>query len=393
MYMDPTLNPFNPGAGLRPPEMAGRDGEVALFENLVVRARGHDPVGRGIVLSGLRGVGKTVLLRAMQNRAEHMGWTTVWFEGRTGAAGAADTRTQLGRNLVSAGRRLVGRTPTARVREAVGSIGSFSASLGVSGVTLGITAREGRADTDNLATNLTEMVEDVLPVLAAEGTGLALFVDELQDVDADLLLALLAAQHEAGQRELPFYVVGAGLPHLPGVLAAARSYAERLFAYRRIGPLHHDDARDALVVPAARYGATFTAPAVSGLVEASGGYPYFLQIYGKAVWDLAGSTTFTAEDAAAAIALGRDELDDGFYPARLQRATPAEREYLHQMSIDGDGPSRTTTLAERMGRTASSLSPVRQSLIDKGILYSPERGQIAYTVPGTADYLRRHPDA
>lgn len=388
--METALNPYSPGAGLQPPELVGREAELALFESLIVRARQHAPVGRGIVLHGLRGVGKTVLLQVMRRRAEAMGWAVIGLEARPGDSGASEARTALGRELLATVRRSARRGAGGDLRHALGSVVSFSASLGVSGVSVGLTRTEGRADTGDLATDLSEMIEDLGPALRAEGRGLVVLVDELQDLDVELLGALLAAQHRAGQMDLPVYVIGAGLPHLPSTLAGARSYAERLFEYRHIGPLAFDDARDALVLPAERYGARFTAPAVTALVELSEGYPYFLQVFGRAIWEVSPEKTFTPADAAAAAEFGWHELDHGFFPARLQRATRLEQSYLRAMAEDGDSGSSTGTIAERLGRTAASLGPARQSLMDKGIVYAPVRGRIAYTVPGMAAYLRRH---
>lgn len=390
--METALNPYSPGAGLQPPELVGRDAEIALFESLVVRARQHAPVGRGIVLHGLRGVGKTVLLQVMRRCAEAMGWAVMGLEARPGDAGASEVRTTLGRELLAAVRRSARRGAGGALRDALGSVVSFSASLGVAGVTVGIARSEGRADTGDLATDLGEMIEDLGPALRAEGRGLAFFIDELQDLDSEMLAALLAAQHRAGQLDLPFYLIGAGLPNLPAVLASARSYAERLFEYRKVGPLRFDEARDALVLPAERYGARFTAPAVSALVEVSEGYPYFLQVFGRAIWEVSPEKVFSPEDAAAAMEFGWHELDHGFFPARLQRATPREQEYLRAMAKDGDAGSETSGLAARLNRAAASLSPTRQSLMDKGIVYAPQRGSVAYTVPGMAAYLRRHDD-
>ena len=205
-----------------------------------------------------------------------------------------------------------------------------------------------------------------------------MFIDELQDLDTTLLSALVMAQHRANQESWPFYLIGAGLPSVPAVLGEARSYSERLFLYRIIGPLAEDAARRALSDPAESTGGRFTAEALDILTEASEGYPYFLQEFGKAIWDVAPAAPFTADDAHEALAAGRAQLDQGFYPSRWDRATPAERRYLRAIAATGEPNPKTASLSIPQ----STAGPVRASLIKKGIVYSAERGRIGFTVPG-----------
>lgn len=212
----------------------------------------------------------------------------------------------------------------------------------------------------------------------------------MQDLDPATMSALVTAQHEAGQRDWPFCIIGAGLPNLPRVLSDARSYAERLFDYRTIGRLRPADAERALVEPATRFGARFEPDALATLVTAADGYPYFVQEYGQAIWNLAPTATFTAADAKAAVIFGLEHLDQGFFRARWERATPAERRFLRAMSQDNDAPSQTSDVARRMGLKINSLGPYRANLMAKGLVYSPEHGEIAYTVPGMAAYVHRH---
>ncbi len=226
------------------------------------------------------------------------------------------------------------------------------------------------------------MLEDLSLALKSEHAAVALFIDEMQDLDKDLLLALIAAQHAAGQREWPFYIIGAGLPNLPSKLSEARSYAERLFDYRQVGPLNPEASARALEEPAVKFGARFQPEAVNTLVEAADGYPYFIQEFGKAIWDIAPATPFSKEDADLAIAAGRSQLDAGFFPSRWERATKSERNYLRSMSQDGDRGSNTGVLAERLGTSQNKLGPARAGLIAKGLVYAAEHGQIAFTVPG-----------
>lgn len=228
-----------------------------------------------------------------------------------------------------------------------------------------------------------------MPALHERQTAFGVFIDEMQDLDHELMAAILAVQHRAGQREWPFYVTGAGLPTLPSTLSAARSYAERLFNYREIGPLDDHAARRALVEPARVLGAVYDDDAAELLVRSSRGYPYFLQTYGQAAWDLGIGRIITIEDARGALARGNEELDMGFFPARWDRATPAERNYLGAMSVDEGAPSSTAQLAERLGTKQGRLSPARQALIEKGIIYAPDRGLVAFTVPVMDEFVRR----
>lgn len=390
--MNPELNPYTPGSGRRPPALTGRDRTIEAFDLVVARSkRGH--TDRGLMLSGLRGVGKTALLNHLRNAiADPADWVTISLEAQTTGSGAAAVRRQLGRELLTAIRRFSHRRRLAHVLESLQQvIGSFTLSVGPVAV-----SREAppvnpeRAGTGTLEIDLPELVEDVCTVLQAENSALAIFIDELQDLDVELMTALLTVQHMANQRELPFFLIGAGLPNLPGALSGARSYAERLFTYTTIGPLNRDDAAVALTEPAERFGARYSTDALSLLVDISDGYPYFLQTFGQAIWNLASDREFTMADAEAAIVEGRDELDAGFFPSRWERATPAERAYLHAMTGLAAGPDTATAdIVAALGSTQKATSVVRSQLIDKGLIYSPEHGRVAFTVPGMADFLHR----
>lgn len=380
-------NPFTPGSGLLPPALVGRDADLEALDIMIDRVHNGLP-NRGMVLTGLRGVGKTVLLNEMQRRTEEAGWFVVKAEARADTAGAATLRRNVARSMVAQARALAVRSPRERIQRALQAVQSFSVSLGMNGVDLGVTRQHGRADSKDLEIDLPELVEDVCTAL--DGTALALFLDEMQDVDAEMMGALLYTQHEAGQRGWPFYVIGAGLPPLPGILAEIRSYAERLFDYRQMGKLIDPDDARALVDPVTTRKAWFTSESLGILREAAGGYPYFLQEYGRAVWETAPGPEITATDAHLAVALGRERLDSGFFASRWSRATPSERRLLVAMAEDGDGPSATGTVAQRLGLRTTSLGPARAALISKGLIYAPEHGLMAYTVPGMADYVRRN---
>lgn len=387
--MDAALNPYSPGSGRRPPELVGRTGELEAFDTLVART-GNRLTDRGIVLTGLRGVGKTVLLNEMHAHADRFDWLTVRLEARRDEAGATAVRRVLARELMAAARKLARRSVTSRMRQALETITAFNAHVGATGISLGVSVAQGRADSGDPEVDLVELVEDVAPALAESGRAFGLFIDEMQDLDETTMGALIAAQHLAGQRGWPFYVIAAGLPNLPRVLTETRSCAERLFNYRSIGPLVRDEAARALVEPAERLGAHFAPEGLTRILDAAGGYPYFLQEYGQAIWNLAPDRVFTVDDAGAAIQFGLEHLDAGFFRSRWERATPSERRFLLAMAQDHDAPSQTSDVARRVGLKITSLGPYRANLMAKGLIFAPEHGQVAFTVPGMAAFVDRH---
>lgn len=383
------LNPYNPGSGAQPMHLAGRDAEIAAFDLLIVRTKRHLQ-SRPMVLSGLRGVGKTVLLRRLKALADHHGWITIKLEARRGESAQQEARKVIAAELQSAARRLIPLLQTADyVRTALSTVTSFTATAGVKGISLGVGIDPTRASTGHLEIDLKDLVEDLSTALKKQRSGFAIFIDEMQDLDDELLGSLIAAQHHANQEQLPFFVVGAGLPNLPGRLADIRSYAERTFDYRIIGKLTQEAARDAFTQPAQSVGQHYSPEALDVMIKASGMYPYFIQEFGSAMWESAYKSPFTHDDAEAAITLGREKLDAGFFIARWQRATKAERRFLHAMAQDGEGPSSTADVASKMGKKPTALGPARATLIDKGLIYSPEYGRVAFTVPGMAGFIAR----
>jgi hypothetical protein len=386
--MDATLNPYNPGSGMAPPVLAGRDADIAAFSRIIARTKSSRPA-RSLILSGLRGVGKTVLLNRLAGQADANGWITVQFEARPGRAGADGARRALVRGLERGTLAFKARQSAEKAARMLATVSSFSVSLGLDGVSLGVERDVSRASSRSLELDLQDVVEDICLSVRAEGIGLGIFIDEMQDLDDELMQALIVAQHHANQRELPLFVVGTGLPSLPSKLAASRSYAERLFEYRTIGRLSRDDARDSLSEPAEQEGASYDDEALDLMVEEAGCYPYFLQEFGSALWEIADHAPFSTESARAAAIAGKARLDSGFFPSRWDRATPAEREYLVAMAEDAEGPSYSSIVADRLDKRIQSLGPVRAGLISKGLIYSPERGQVAFTVPGMAEFILR----
>ncbi len=393
--MDPVRNPYAPGAGQRPPELAGRDREIRQFEVVLERvARGRPE--RSMVLTGLRGVGKTVLLNTFRSMAMQRMWGTGKIEARP----EQSIRRPVAAALHMAVRELAPRHRAPdRIEHFLSVLKAFAlrdpkAPKGTSVTTqLGIdvpTAR-GRADSGDLEIDLTELFTDAASVAADLSVGIALFIDEMQDVPAPDISALCAACHELSQNGGPLIVVGAGLPHLPSVLSASKSYSERLFRYVRIDRLERSAADLALLAPAEREEVTFEPGALDALYEAADGYPYFVQAYGKVTWDVATASPVTATDVGVAAPEAEDELAVGFFGSRYERATPAEREYMRAMAALGDDPVPTSAVADELGRKPSSLSPARDGLIKKGLIYSSERGLIAFTVPHFGKFLRSQP--
>ncbi|MEU4801619.1 ATP-binding protein [Actinosynnema sp. NPDC023587] len=392
--MDPVRNPFAPGAGQRPPELAGRDKELAAFDVVLERvARGRPE--RSLVLTGLRGVGKTVLLGELRSMAVKRGWGAGKIEARPDAG----LRRPLSAALHRAIRDLAvrHRAPD-RVESVLGVLKAFALRANPDDAKLrdrwqpgiDVPAARGRADSGDIEIDLVELFTEVAELAQDVGTGVALLVDEMQDVPADDISALCAACHELSQSGAPLVVVGAGLPHLPAVLSASKSYSERLFRYVRIDRLSREDADRAVLAPVEREEAGIADEALDALFDASGGYPYFIQAYGKAAWDAAPADPITPVDVAVAAPEADVELAVGFFGSRYERATPAEREYLRSMAELTDGKDagvNTAQVAEHLGRKPSSLSPARDSLIKKGLVYSAERGQIAFTVPHFGRFL------
>jgi cytochrome c553 len=392
--MDPVRNPYAPGAGQRPPELAGRDLELGQFDVVLERIMRGRPE-RSLVLTGLRGVGKTVLLNALRSKAIERLWGTGKIEARPDTS----LRRPVAAALHTAVRELAPRhRAPERIEEFLGVLKAFALRSNPANGRLrdrwqpgiDVPAATGRADSGDIEIDLVELFADAASVATDVGAGIALFIDEMQDVAPEDVSALCASCHELSQTGAPLIVVGAGLPHLPSVLSASKSYSERLFRYVRIDRLEREAADHALLAPAEREGVTWTPEALAAMYEASGGYPYFVQAYGKATWDLAPTNPIGAQDVGVAAPEAETELAVGFFGSRYERATPAEREYMRTMATlgDGEGTVSTSDVAAALGRKPSSLSPARDNLIKKGLIYSAERGTIAFTVPHFGRYLR-----
>jgi hypothetical protein len=374
--------------------LAGRDSLLEAFD--VVRRR-SEQLGEGDrswVLNGLRGVGKTVLLNELLTKVSDRGWITAKVE----AGANTSLPVSLSRALVRSMRTSTGRHPAPRLTRLLGVFKAFSVKVDPTGsVAFGVEvdAIHGIADSGRFADDLAALFEVLGDTARDLGIGVLILVDELQEAKATELTALNTAVHHIGQSATPspLTFVGAGLPSLPAQLAEATSYAERLYDYRPIGLLTDQASREALIVPARNLQVTWAPDALALAVATARGYPYFLQSIGKHVWDNARTSPIDAQDVNAGLAEARREVDDGLYRSRWERATPAQRELLRVLArIGGDGPAAVADIATTMGRPRTSdISVARNELIKKGLLYAPERGMLAFTVPGMHDFIDRQP--
>ena len=393
--MDPVRNPYAPGAGQRPPELAGRDKELQQFDVTLERVAAGRPE-RSMVLSGLRGVGKTVLLNALRSQAVKRAWGTGKIEARPDQS----LRLPLAQAVNAAVREVAHRhRDPERVDQVAGVLKAFALRTELKdrkGIgwqpPIDVVATRGRADSGDLELDLVELFTDVASLAGDLSVGIALFVDEMQDIPVHELAALCGACHEISQQGAPLIVVGAGLPHLPAALAASKSYAERLFRYVSVDRLPREMAERAWTLPAASEDATFERKALDELYRLTDGYPYFVQAYAKVTWDVAVESPITWADVMQAAPEAESELAVGFFGARYDRATPAERDYMVAMADLGEGTGdlavSTADIARLLDRKPQSLSPARDGLIKKGLVFSGERGTVAFTVPHFGKFLR-----
>lgn len=385
--MDRATSPYSPGAGVPPVVISGRDDEIELWRSTVRRAEAGRH-GRGVIIHGLRGVGKTVLLGKMREEVEARDWVVASLEA---GGDQSDFRQQLGDRLYPSLRSLAKPGIGQRLKRALSTFSVFNTEVDAEGTwKFGIDLDNTAPPSGNLELDLLILATDLSQALKEQGLGVAIFIDEMQDLDKATLSALCAVAHHTSQRTLPFMICGAGLPSLPRVLSEAKSYSERLFEYRAIGALSRTYASRALLDPAAEENVHWEDDASSIVLDAANGYPFFIQELGQATWEAAdGTDTITFTDARVGVSEGRRRLDVGFFLSRWERATQAERGYLSAMAADGEGPSLTKDVADRLGRATTSLGPTRASLIGKGLIFAPEHGRIAYTVPGMADFIQR----
>ena len=387
--MDPVRNPYSPGAGIPPPALVGRGRELETFDIAVQRLTlGRS--ARSQLLTGLRGTGKTVLLREFGRIADRNGWVHEKIEATEDFAFVEGISILVCRALL----RLRDRDQIQdRARRALGALTAFRIAyrvpdIGID-VDLGVEPAVGRADTGILAEDLAELFIEVGDAARTGGIGVLLTIDELQYVSQANLAALIVGLHRVSQEQLPLMVAGAGLPTLPGLVGEAKPYAERLFDFHEINSLAPDDARLALSHPAEAEGVAWSDAALDFVLELARGYPYFLQEFGKHAWDVAAGPDIRRADVDAAATIALSELDAGFFRARLDRTTDAERAYLRAMAQFGPGPVGPGEVIKALGKTTAQTGLVRDALIKRGLIYSPRWGRLAFTAPMFDEYVAR----
>ncbi len=387
--MDPIRNPFAPGAGTRPPELAGREELLGTVRVALERTRLRRPT-KSVLMVGLRGVGKTVLLDRLWEHAEAAGIHTLRIEAPEGRSLPGILAPALRQCLLRLSRS---EQAKAFAQRALTALAGFAQALKVKyqDIELGVDfeAEPGLADSGDLELDLQDLLAAVGDAAYNAGTALAIFLDEMQYVKEAELAALIIALHRCAQRGVPVILVGAGLPQLRGRMGNAKSYAERLFDFPEIGPLSAEEAKFAIRKPVDDQGCEITAEALERIVVETGRYPYFLQEWGKHAWDAAEASPITMEDVESASATAIAALDQSFFLVRFDRLTPSEKRYLRAMAELGPGPHRSGDIADVLLRGVTSLGPTRASLINKGMIYSPSHGDTAFTVPLFHEFMRR----
>lgn len=387
--MDPIRNPFSPGAGTPPPELAGRDDLRESLRIALERARIGRPA-KSAMLVGLRGVGKTVLLDRIRMDAEAAGIHTVRVEAPEGRSLPALLSPQLRQALLRLSQIAAAKDYAVRgLRALAGFVSKLKVTFGDIEVGIDYEPEPGLADNGDLEHDLQALFEQVGLAAKSANTALAIFIDELQYVEEAQLAALITAMHRTEQRQLPVVLVGAGLPQLRGQMGNAKSYAERLFDFPVIGPLPPAAARLAIEKPIEDEGEAITERAVSQILQVTQGYAYFLQQWGSHTWQAAQASPIDIDAVNAASVTAVAALDESFFRVRFDRLTPKEKKYLRAMAELGEGPHRSGDIATCFNAAVSSLAPTRSSLITKGMVWSPNHGDTAFTVPMFDEFMKR----
>lgn len=387
--MNPITNPYTPGAGSPPPELAGR-GELREKVRICLERLRIGNTARSIIMVGLRGVGKTVLLEQMRLDAEKSGIHTVRVEVPESRSVPALLAPALRLAMLRLSQIESAKAYASRALRAIsGLAGALKVKYQDIEVGIDFEPEKGLADNGDLEGDLTALLVEVGLAAAAAKTVIVLFIDELQYIEQDQFAALISALHRCSQLKLPVTMVGAGLPQLLSLAGQAKSYAERLFEYPIVDKLDNAAASNAIKKPASALGVAFDDDAVAEIVLKTQGYPYFLQEWGKHTWDVADQSPVTLKNVQLASELTIAALDESFFRVRLDRTTPSERRYLRAMAELGPGPHRSGDIALQLNRKASSFGPLRSSLISKGIVWSPTHGDTAFTAPLFHEYMRR----
>jgi hypothetical protein len=388
--MDPRTNPYSPGAGARPPELTGREDLIERAAIALDRCRNGLPSRGGLIMVGLRGVGKTVLLTRIALETEARGFAVVSVE--------IPEKRSLPALLIPALRSVLlklERTHSGNhiVKKALGVLGGFVSAMKLKykdiEFCVDLETHAGVADSGDLEHDLMELFITLGETVKQYKTALALFIDEIQYIPEDQFAALIMALHKCVQMQLPILLIGAGLPQLIGLAGRAKSYAERLFEYPEIGPLNQIAAKNALIIPAAKSNVGFDDRAIDEILKQTQCYPYFLQEWGKHCWECAEQSPVTVLDVELATKLAVMDLDTSFFRVRFDRLTPVEKKYLRAMAECGSGFIRSGDIAHLLKKEVQSVAPTRATLIEKGMIYSPSHGDNAFTVPLFQDYLKR----
>ena len=385
--MDRRLNPYAPGAGLQPPELAGRD---RLIEDVTIdmeRVLARRPT-KGLVLLGLRGVGKTVLLNRLRAFADDNGFQTAKIEAPEGGALPDLLAPELRRILYTLDLRQAGGR---HLRRAVSVLRGFANAfkIKIGDIEFSIEPTPGQGDSGNLEQDLPHLLIAVAEAAAERHSAVGLLIDEIQYLSSVELAAVVVACHEIAQRNLPLLFIGAGLPQVAALAGKAKSYAERLFDYPEVGPLDADAARAAIVKPAEREGVSFEEGAVRSILDATQNFPYFIQEWGFQVWNRATSSPVASEAVAAATPEVVAHLDSNFFRVRFDRLTSLQQKYLRAMAELGPGPHKTGEIAATLGVGATSVATVRQQLVNKGMVWSQRHGETSFTVPMFDSFMKR----
>lgn len=387
--MDPITNPYAPGAGAPPPELAGRD-EVREAMRIAIGRVRLGRAAKSAMLVGLRGVGKTVLLDRIREDAIGAGAITARIEAPEKRSLPALLAPQLRQGLIALSRVQAAKDLSVRgLRALAGFVRGLRLKFGDIEVGLDYEPEPGLADNGDLEHDLQDLFEVVGEAARAAGTVYVIFIDELQYVEEPELAVLITVMHRMAQRRLPLMLIGAGLPQLRGRVGDAKSYVERLFDFPAIGALPELASIDALVVPAIHEGVSYETAAVRAVLDLSQGYPYFLQEWGKHAWDVAHASPITKSDIDLASVSVIAALDESFFRVRFDRLTPSEKRYLRGMADLGAGPHRSGDIANHLDRKVTSLAPLRNGLIAKGMIWSPNHGDTAFTVPLFDQFMQR----
>lgn len=391
--MNPRYNPFAPGAGTPPPELAGRD-DIIERASISLHRIAAGRAARSVILYGLRGVGKTVLLHKLTDIAETEGYLSVMIEAPEDRSLAAMLGPALRTALIKMSKLNQAKAVmTSSLIKAKSALAGFIKAAKVRfddvEVNIDFDFEEGLADSGDFESDLTDLIVNVGESAKHHQKPIVLVIDELQFVPKEQLAALITALHRASQKQLPITLIGAGLPQLLGQMGKAKSYAERLFEFVSIDALDKESAKQAIQVPLKHESVAITNEAIDEIIVQTKGYPYFIQEWGKHVWDLAQCSPIQKTDAINATDVALSELDDSFFRVRFDRLTPSEKLYMRAMAELGGGPHRSSDISELLGKSASTVAPIRARLIVKGMIYSPSHGDTAFTVPLLDGFMHR----